>query len=91
MLETTGAYLAKGAYLPSFPEIKTQIQSQVNDALKAAWAAALASINRRGGADAGGDALRRTGIVGAQKNKGSDEWELSQTDTGPRGSHHEEG
>ena len=45
VLETTGAYLAKGAYLPSFPEIKTQIQSQVSDALKAAWAAALASIN----------------------------------------------
>ena len=46
VLETTGAYLAKGAYLPTFPEIKTQIQSQVNDALKAAWAGILDSVNK---------------------------------------------
>jgi hypothetical protein len=45
VLATSGAYLAKAAYLPSFPDIRTQIKSQVTDALKAAWTNVLNTVN----------------------------------------------
>jgi hypothetical protein len=45
VLDTISLYLAKAVYLPSFPDIKTQITSQVNDALKSAWTGVLDAIN----------------------------------------------
>jgi hypothetical protein len=46
VLDTAGAYLAKAVYLPDFPDIKTQITGQVNDALKAAWTGVLDAVNK---------------------------------------------
>jgi hypothetical protein len=46
VLDTIGTYLAKAVYLPSFPDIKTQITSQVNDALKSAWTGVLDAVNK---------------------------------------------
>jgi hypothetical protein len=37
VLDTTGAYLSKRVYDPSYPDIKTQIKQQVTDALAVAW------------------------------------------------------
>jgi hypothetical protein len=46
VLDTAGAYLAKAVYLPTFPDIKTQIQAQVKDALKTAWTGILDAVNK---------------------------------------------
>ena len=46
MLDTAGAYLAKAVYLPTFPDIKTQITPQVNDALATAWASILSAAGQ---------------------------------------------
>jgi len=45
-IDTAGTYLAKAVYLATFPDIKTQITSQVNDALKAAWSGVLDAVNK---------------------------------------------
>jgi hypothetical protein len=47
VLDTTGIYLTKAVYLPSFPDIKTQITSQVNDALRSAWTGVLDAVNNQ--------------------------------------------
>jgi hypothetical protein len=46
VLDTIGIYLAKAVYLPSFPDIKAQITSHVNDALKSAWSGVLDAVNK---------------------------------------------
>ena len=37
-LETSGAYLSKRVYDPTYPDLKAQIKQQVTDALATAWA-----------------------------------------------------
>jgi hypothetical protein len=46
VLDTAGTYLAKGVYIASFPDIAAQIKLQVSDALKAAWANVIDSVNK---------------------------------------------
>ena len=46
VLDTTGAYLSKRAYDPSYPDIKTQIKQQVTDALAAAWAGVFSAAGQ---------------------------------------------
>jgi hypothetical protein len=46
VIDTTGSYLSKRVYDPTYPDIKTQIKRQVTEALAAAWASILNAVGQ---------------------------------------------